>query len=140
MAFRQSRLRNRDFMWIRVLSAFSGCCPRVMEHGISPIGVAKPAWHFAIGIASTTFPTPLVGHSAARAGFDQAVIDTFLTLECVVCLNEFEDTETLRLIPKCDLVFHSECIDEWIASHTTYLVCRAKPVPISANINGEMPC
>ncbi|KAG4997518.1 hypothetical protein AAZX31_10G147300 [Glycine max] len=77
-------------------------------------------------------------------GLEQAVIDTFPTLEysavkihklgkgtleCAVCLNEFEDTETLRLIPKCDHVFHPECIDEWLASHTTCPVCRANLVP-----------
>ncbi|CAI0551117.1 unnamed protein product [Linum tenue] len=46
-------------------------------------------------------------------------------LECAVCLNEFEDDETLRLIPKCDHVFHPECIDAWLESHTTCPVCRA---------------
>ncbi|XP_047152511.1 E3 ubiquitin-protein ligase ATL6-like [Vigna umbellata] len=82
--------------------------------------------------------------SRQRRGLDQAVIDTFPTLEysvvkihklgkgtleCAVCLNEFEETETLRLIPKCDHVFHPECIDEWLASHTTCPVCRANLVP-----------
>ncbi|KAG6437502.1 hypothetical protein SASPL_102420 [Salvia splendens] len=46
-------------------------------------------------------------------------------LECAVCLNEFEDEETLRLLPKCDHVFHPDCIDAWLASHTTCPVCRA---------------
>ncbi|KAE8660229.1 E3 ubiquitin-protein ligase ATL31 [Hibiscus syriacus] len=50
-------------------------------------------------------------------------------LECAVCLNEFEDDETLRLIPKCDHVFHPDCIDAWLASHTTCPVCRASLVP-----------
>ena len=50
-------------------------------------------------------------------------------LECAVCLNEFEDDERLRLIPKCDHVFHPECIDAWLASHTTCPVCRANLVP-----------
>ncbi|KAB2630135.1 E3 ubiquitin-protein ligase ATL6-like [Pyrus ussuriensis x Pyrus communis] len=81
---------------------------------------------------------------AASRGLDAAVLDTFPTLdyaeikglkigkealECAVCLNEFEDDETLRLIPKCDHVFHPECIDEWLASHTTCPVCRANLVP-----------
>ncbi|KAL6142666.1 hypothetical protein ACLB2K_060943 [Fragaria x ananassa] len=80
----------------------------------------------------------------AARGLDASVIDTFPTLEykvvkglkigkgaleCAVCLNEFEDDETLRLIPKCDHVFHPECIDEWLASHTTCPVCRANLVP-----------
>lgn len=50
-------------------------------------------------------------------------------LECAVCLNEFEDDETLRLIPKCDHVFHPECIDAWLASHSTCPVCRANLSP-----------
>ncbi|XP_027365908.1 E3 ubiquitin-protein ligase ATL6 [Abrus precatorius] len=80
----------------------------------------------------------------AARGLDPAVIETFPTLEysvvkihkigkgtleCAVCLNEFEETETLRLIPKCDHVFHPECIDEWLSSHTTCPVCRANLVP-----------
>uniref|UniRef100_A0A5B6Z244 RING-type E3 ubiquitin transferase n=1 Tax=Davidia involucrata TaxID=16924 RepID=A0A5B6Z244_DAVIN len=81
---------------------------------------------------------------AAARGLDAAVIETFPTfeysvvkglkigkgaLECAVCLNEFEDNETLRLIPKCDHVFHPECIDAWLASHVTCPVCRANLVP-----------
>ncbi|KAJ8771600.1 hypothetical protein K2173_026777 [Erythroxylum novogranatense] len=77
-------------------------------------------------------------------GLDPAIIDTFPTfqystvkglkigkgsLECAVCLNEFEDSETLRLIPKCSHVFHPDCIGEWLASHTTCPVCRANLVP-----------
>ncbi|KAK7269303.1 hypothetical protein RIF29_22026 [Crotalaria pallida] len=77
-------------------------------------------------------------------GLDPSVIETFPTLEysavkihkigkgaleCAVCLNEFEDDETLRLIPKCDHVFHPECIDEWLSSHTTCPVCRANLAP-----------
>ena len=45
-------------------------------------------------------------------------------LECAVCLREFEDDETLRLIPKCDHVFHTECIDVWLASNVTCPLCR----------------
>lgn len=82
--------------------------------------------------------------AAASRGLDPAVIQTFPTLvysevkglkigkgtlECAVCLCEFEDDETLRLIPKCDHVFHPDCIDVWLASHTTCPVCRANLTP-----------
>ena len=56
------------------------------------------------------------------------------SLECAVCLNEFEDDETLRLLPKCSHVFHTECIDAWLASHNTCPVCRANLVPIPGEI------
>ncbi|KAE8705560.1 putative excision repair cross-complementing 1 ercc1 [Hibiscus syriacus] len=77
-------------------------------------------------------------------GLEASVIKTFPTmvysevkvhkvgkgaLECAVCLNEYEDEEPLRLIPKCDHVFHPECIDAWLASHTTCPVCRANLAP-----------
>ncbi|OVA09280.1 zinc finger protein [Macleaya cordata] len=84
----------------------------------------------------------------AKRGLDPAVIETFPTfiysvvkglkigkgaLECAVCLNEFEDDETLRLLPKCDHVFHPECIDAWLVSHTTCPVCRSdlREVPVT---------
>ncbi|XP_019187776.1 PREDICTED: E3 ubiquitin-protein ligase ATL31 [Ipomoea nil] len=81
---------------------------------------------------------------AAARGLDASVIETFPTftyaevkehqigkgvLECAVCLNEFEDDETLRLIPKCDHVFHPECIDAWLEAHVTCPVCRANLAP-----------
>ncbi|KAF8023372.1 hypothetical protein BT93_F0777 [Corymbia citriodora subsp. variegata] len=77
-------------------------------------------------------------------GLDASVIDAFPTflyssvkglkigkgaLECAVCLNEFQDDETLRLIPKCSHAFHPDCIDSWLSSHTTCPVCRADLVP-----------
>ncbi|XP_030542785.2 LOW QUALITY PROTEIN: RING-H2 finger protein ATL11-like [Rhodamnia argentea] len=80
----------------------------------------------------------------AARGLDASVIDAFPTflyssvkglkigkgsLECAVCLNEFEDHETLRLIPKCSHAFHTDCIDSWLSSHTTCPVCRADLMP-----------
>ncbi|GAB2228936.1 hypothetical protein Droror1_Dr00023070 [Drosera rotundifolia] len=78
--------------------------------------------------------------SAQRQGLDPETISGFPTfvyedvkalkigkgaLECAVCLNEFEDDETLTLIPSCDHVFHPECISAWLDGHVTCPVCRA---------------
>ncbi|XP_040997584.1 RING-H2 finger protein ATL11-like [Juglans microcarpa x Juglans regia] len=78
--------------------------------------------------------------SRMARGVDSSTINTFPTfvystvkglkigkgsLECAVCLNEFEDDETLRLLPKCSHVFHTDCIDAWLASQSTCPVCRA---------------
>ncbi|XP_060204578.1 E3 ubiquitin-protein ligase ATL31-like [Lycium barbarum] len=98
--------------------------------------------------------------AAATRGLENSIIETFPTftyaevkdhhigkgaLECAVCLNEFEDDEMLRLIPKCDHVFHPECIDAWLKSHVTCPVCRAdltpqpdEPAPVQApEVNHE---
>ncbi|CAK7355112.1 unnamed protein product [Dovyalis caffra] len=50
--------------------------------------------------------------------------------ECSVCLSEFQDDETLRLLPKCSHAFHIPCIDTWLRSHTNCPLCRA---PIVTN-------
>ncbi|PIN07127.1 hypothetical protein CDL12_20309 [Handroanthus impetiginosus] len=102
--------------------------------------------------------------AAAARGLDPSVIETFPTfsysevkdhkigkgtLECAVCLNEFEENDTLRLLPKCDHVFHPECIDAWLESHVTCPVCRANlvpepgegqqvPVPVSTENNNDI--
>ncbi|KAL2942147.1 E3 ubiquitin-protein ligase ATL31, partial [Bienertia sinuspersici] len=46
------------------------------------------------------------------------------TLECAVCLTEYNDKDVLRLIPKCDHVFHADCVDDWLVGHGTCPVCR----------------
>ncbi|KAI5654916.1 hypothetical protein M9H77_32103 [Catharanthus roseus] len=81
---------------------------------------------------------------AVTRGLDPIIIDEFPmflysdvkglklgkgALECAVCLNEFEDDETLRLLPKCSHVFHPDCIDAWLACHVTCPVCRAILIP-----------
>ncbi|KAF5739762.1 RING-H2 finger protein ATL11-like [Tripterygium wilfordii] len=90
--------------------------------------------------------------SRAVRGLDPEVISTFPTfvysavkglkigngsLECAVCINEFEDDETLRLIPKCSHAFHPECIDAWLGSHVTCPVCRANLVPKPGEVDNS---
>ncbi|XP_010415953.1 PREDICTED: RING-H2 finger protein ATL54 isoform X1 [Camelina sativa] len=52
--------------------------------------------------------------------------------DCPVCLNEFEEDESLRLLPKCNHAFHISCIDTWLSSHTNCPLCRAGIAMISA--------
>ncbi|PSS31609.1 RING-H2 finger protein [Actinidia chinensis var. chinensis] len=70
--------------------------------------------------------------------------------ECSVCLNEFQEDDTLRLLPKCNHAFHIPCIDTWLASHTNCPLCRAgilsntwgassAPIPIEQNSSGVAP-
>ncbi|KAK7282847.1 hypothetical protein RIF29_11932 [Crotalaria pallida] len=96
---------------------------------------------------------PIVSNRRPR-GLDAAIIETFPTfvystvkglkigrasLECAVCLNEFEDDETLRLIPNCSHVFHTECIDAWLVNHSTCPVCRANLVPTFDDVGEFIP-
>ncbi|XVF36646.1 hypothetical protein REPUB_Repub19eG0075000 [Reevesia pubescens] len=64
--------------------------------------------------------------------------------ECSVCLNEFQEEETVRLLPKCNHAFHISCIDTWLRAHTNCPLCRAHIVfdavcspPTSADQNSD---
>ncbi|CAN8291891.1 unnamed protein product [Cochlearia groenlandica] len=97
----------------------------------------------------------LNARQTALPGLDASVIETFPTfrystvktlrigkeaLECPVCLCEFEDDETLRLIPQCCHVFHPDCIDAWLRSHATCPLCRADLVPVPGeSVTFEIP-
>ncbi|WVY89241.1 hypothetical protein V8G54_034755, partial [Vigna mungo] len=77
-----------------------------------------------------------------RSGIDQKVIEALpffmfsslkgskQGLECTVCLSQFEDTEMLRLLPKCKHAFHMNCIDKWLESHSTCPLCRNNIDPL----------
>ncbi|KAM7496838.1 hypothetical protein LguiA_021252 [Lonicera macranthoides] len=45
--------------------------------------------------------------------------------DCVICLSEFEERETVKMIPYCRHVFHPECIDTWLESHVSCPLCRS---------------
>ncbi|KAE8696007.1 E3 ubiquitin-protein ligase RING1 [Hibiscus syriacus] len=73
-------------------------------------------------------------------GLQQSVIDSIAVFkykkdegliegtECSVCLNEFREDESLRLLPKCTHGFHLPCIDTWLKSHQNCPLCRAPVV------------
>ncbi|KAF8379066.1 hypothetical protein HHK36_028493 [Tetracentron sinense] len=53
--------------------------------------------------------------------------------DCSVCLSEFQEDESLRLLPKCSHAFHLPCIDTWLKSHSNCPLCRANI--ISTNLS-----
>eukprot|EP01018_Ginkgo_biloba_P028855 Gb_14786 [translate_table: standard] len=53
-------------------------------------------------------------------GNDSGQIDS----DCPICLAEFVEAETLRILPKCKHGFHVECIDRWLLSQSSCPTCR----------------
>jgi E3 ubiquitin-protein ligase RNF38/44 len=53
--------------------------------------------------------------------------------DCSVCLNEFQDDESIRLLPKCSHAFHLPCIDTWLKSHSNCPLCRASIFAFNAS-------
>ncbi|XP_033512531.1 RING-H2 finger protein ATL74-like isoform X1 [Nicotiana tomentosiformis] len=71
-------------------------------HGLEPLAVAN-------------FPTKKYG-------------DVFFTsaedAQCIVCLADYQEQDTLRIMPFCGHSFHATCIDIWFQQHSTCPVCR----------------
>eukprot|EP01018_Ginkgo_biloba_P002549 Gb_13077 [translate_table: standard] len=82
-------------------------------------------------------PPPAMAR-ARLSGVDRAVVEALPIfkfsslkglkegLECAVCLSRFEETEILRLLPKCKHAFHVDCVDTWLDAHSTCPLCRHK--------------
>ncbi|OEL24807.1 E3 ubiquitin-protein ligase [Dichanthelium oligosanthes] len=60
------------------------------------------------------------------------------TTDCSVCLGEFRDGESLRLLPKCSHAFHQRCIDKWLKSHSNCPLCRSNITFITVGMGMAM--
>lgn len=47
-----------------------------------------------------------------------------MTCRCAVCLGDYQAEDKLQQIPACGHSFHMDCIDHWLATHTTCPLCR----------------
>lgn len=50
-------------------------------------------------------------------------------IECSVCLGTLVEDVLVRQLPNCKHMFHVECIDMWLGSHTTCPICRTVAEP-----------
>nr|XP_010921644.1 RING-H2 finger protein ATL2-like [Elaeis guineensis] len=82
---------------------------------------------------------PVLVFSAAAAAAAGGEGDGAEVVECVVCLNEFEEGEKVRSLPLCGHRFHTECIDMWFHSHATCPLCRAAVKAASPRVHTTVP-
>ncbi|XP_031484443.1 RING-H2 finger protein ATL52-like [Nymphaea colorata] len=88
---------------------------------------------------------------ALNSGLDESVIRSITVCkykkgdgliegtDCSVCLGEFQEGESLRLLPKCCHAFHLSCIDRWLQAHSSCPLCRASVVYHSIPISPPLP-
>ncbi|KAL3642454.1 hypothetical protein CASFOL_013269 [Castilleja foliolosa] len=59
-------------------------------------------------------------------------------VECAVCLEGYKSGEKCRVLPKCNHIFHCECIDSWLLKNGACPVCRAtaKTTPFGQGCSG----
>ncbi|XP_059664401.1 RING-H2 finger protein ATL16-like [Cornus florida] len=84
---------------------------------------------------------PLMAYSPSfqNRGLDELLINEIPTFQyirgegtedkslckCVVCLNEFQEQDVLRVLPSCSHAFHLDCIDIWLQSNANCPLCRS---------------
>ncbi|KAM3214265.1 hypothetical protein ACQJBY_066621 [Aegilops geniculata] len=48
---------------------------------------------------------------------------------CAICLSDFADGETIRVLPVCGHRFHVLCVDRWLTSRCSCPTCRRRLSP-----------
>ncbi|KAG8476750.1 hypothetical protein CXB51_030018 [Gossypium anomalum] len=51
--------------------------------------------------------------------------------ECAICLSEFVEGDGIQVLAKCKHGFHVQCIQRWLASHSSCPTCRSICLPPS---------
>ncbi|CAN6335898.1 unnamed protein product [Urochloa humidicola] len=59
--------------------------------------------------------------------------------QCVICLGLVQVGEVVRRMPACKHLFHVECIDMWLRSHSTCPICRATVEPAGGQPAPDLP-
>ncbi|XP_037458086.1 probable E3 ubiquitin-protein ligase ATL44 [Triticum dicoccoides] len=52
---------------------------------------------------------------------------------CAICLSDFADGETIRVLPVCGHRFHVLCVDRWLTSRCSCPTCRRRLSPDRAD-------
>ncbi|XP_062190545.1 RING-H2 finger protein ATL70-like [Phragmites australis] len=96
--------------------------------------------------AAATAPAPPLPGRDVEQGIDEATLEAFPAVAyaearkaargreaaqacCPVCLENYADSDVLRVLPDCGHPFHRECVDPWLRQRPTCPVCRTSPLP-----------
>jgi Ring finger domain len=60
------------------------------------------------------------------SSYSGAEKDAGTSPDCAVCISQFQRGEKVRQLPKCNHLFHVDCIDMWLYSHSTCPICRCE--------------
>jgi hypothetical protein len=89
---------------------------------------ALPTFTYRVRASTSASPLASSGRGDGgrmRSGSKQGMA----AVECVVCLQELEDGDVVRVLPACRHFFHGGCIDLWLSAHSSCPVCRAELDP-----------
>ncbi|XP_010463804.1 PREDICTED: RING-H2 finger protein ATL51-like [Camelina sativa] len=125
------------FILVSYYTLISKYCHRRRQNSSSAAAINNTESHGRISSDYTTWQESTNPNQTIGDGLDESLIksitvykykknDGFVeSSDCSVCLSEFQENESLRLLPKCNHAFHVPCIDTWLKSHSNCPLCRA---------------
>ncbi|KAK7389656.1 hypothetical protein VNO78_24880 [Psophocarpus tetragonolobus] len=94
--------------------------------------VTMLGWCINTNDIPSSFPTTALKFSPCLSLESQSITFHYKTAEatnqteCVICLASFEEEESVRKLHTCNHIFHTSCIDQWLASHSGCPLCRTQ--------------
>ncbi|XP_006425458.2 RING-H2 finger protein ATL65 [Citrus clementina] len=68
---------------------------------------------------------PVFAYGDVATGLPTNSSTTFANKVCAICLDDYADTDVVRILPRCLHVFHKECIDKWLCVKSLQCpICR----------------
>ncbi|KAK1409369.1 hypothetical protein QVD17_35895 [Tagetes erecta] len=96
--------------------------------------ICKSSSNSSSSAVADSHNTSVLASYVQAQGLDTAAIDNLpITLhrvstgesECCICLGVFEEGDKVKVLPNCCHVYHSECVDKWLFTHSNCPICRA---------------
>ncbi|XP_074572202.1 putative RING-H2 finger protein ATL71 [Curcuma longa] len=108
------------FLLVAATGIASYYCTRMREEDDATAARGAAAGDGGIDEATLMrWPKVVYSEAGACAGLEKAC--------CAICLAEYRERDVLRRLPECGHLFHVECVDPWLRSHSSCPVCRSSP-------------
>lgn len=77
------------------------------------------------GDASSTneSPSESLSEPSTRTTATTRIFTTTMSTSCSICIDDFEEGEKIRLLPRCGHAFHTDCILPWLTERQGYCPC-----------------
>lgn len=76
---------------------------------------------------ATIIRFPMLLYSQATKNRSNSPLSPSSSTSCSICLSNYEETDTVRILPECKHFFHVKCVDPWLKLNSTCPICR-KPL------------
>ncbi|CAM0908543.1 unnamed protein product [Alopecurus aequalis] len=96
------------------------------DHSPPPKGLKKKAIHALPTVSFAAAASPLGSSSPTPP------VACSSSSECAICLAEFMDGESLRVLPPCGHGFHVACVDPWLRTSASCPSCRSAIVDVKS--------